>query len=670
MKVKKRMILWFLLLGLGVVGALPASLGDSARAEAISSHMPRVYGGRPDSAELLHGEFVHYLTGVASLAGFGLLFLLAALFASPWLFCAKLRPRLHPGNTNRSLRLLVGNSLVVIAGIGCLWFFSSSLHGELTLDQPGHLLYDAETSVDHLQQTIETINTTVVRFPDRTTPVQDVLNLTVDQVNQIATQSQTLQSSLQVGKDIVVPSKNITVYTRPGGRAYVANATWFCSNCATIQNQLINATLALQRYNGAINPTLDSLQVIGANVIRGKDRLRNATGSLSTSLTSTHQSIEDRQSDFNQYGLKWYEDVRQGLFTAIMCLPLASLLLIIVAQTKQQSWLYLTVGFFSWLVLVAFSFAFAVMLPVTTLISDGCVTLNYAELHLAEITDPVIDHSLQICVNTSSTDTVAESAFNLTSEFDVMESDYTSFDNLSNHVLQLDPASIGQQIQQGVLALGTLNIGHFGINDSQIDEYIVAMNHIIAQYSWPPAPTYTRSNLTMVDDSTPHACEEDHVAVLTYKYRALQLMDAEDIVNDFIGVGYGLGRRITSDFYSMRQKVDAAQESLNMIPPLLSQTFDDLRAIVQEIFWCGWLNDDYSRIKTGLCDRIPTDLGFISLTLLITLVASVPMIGQTMRQRPTTHDDESQYDQFGNLTVPQTHPTQLSTIPLSPAELR
>ena len=643
----------FLLLLLIVAASNPVSsllnaVPGAETAVQIYNHMPRIYGNRLDPSMVIGSSYADinnptmkaYAIGTAALTGFGLLFGVVSLLGGI-IFCIcrygcksckSCRCRCCAQTEKLSpIKLLVSvfiSSLLTVGSVATLWYYTMDLNAELISNTSGHLWGDAELTIDHSLQAIDLANSTIIGLPNRIVPVETDLQQTILAMQLIDVQTSQLISFLSLMAVEVDVATSITVAPRAAGAAYVSgDATWSCSNCASIHAQLQSTKGVIDSYRQGVNPTISSLQQVIDNVEKARSDLAKATNDISSQLTFYHGSVSDKTQSLKEKKkqiVDSYEPIGLAVLIALMCLPLGGFLAIVGGTYTKKGPAFCGAAVLAWLTLTLFSLGFAGFLPLTSGVSDGCVVLNYAETHLKELTSSsTVDDAVRQCLSNSSLAT--DLALNLTGQVRQLQEPYEADNNMTSHVSDLSLTPLTASMAACSAKLATLTTGSFAVNDSKIDDDIGQLNQIVAQYLTPPI-VYGRTTLETVDDTTPGATASQHDQVMTLKYSALQLMDGLVAVNAYVNDVKNNATVAALKFSALTLTVRSAQISLLEVPKLVNGVFDGLVASLVEIFWCGWLGDDYKSLKAGLCNRLTLDLGIISLTLFSSIITLVPTI--------------------------------------------
>jgi hypothetical protein len=680
----------------GVMG-LDSTVPGADVAESMSASMPRIYGGKLQPSEFtsLSGfsvsKVMPYLIGTAILGGFGALFFLIAVlsgagFCAGRYCCGKCGGKgpkdggYSPNEIRKPLMALGLLSLLSVGSVATLWVYMTSLGNEASSTQSGFLLGDLESTVDRTLSEIVSTNASLVALPADAGPMQAFLQLNLGEMAAIGAESAQLTASLNTMASQIYVNRTFVVPVRPGGVGLVSGATWVCTNCAAVHAQLLSTEATVVSYSSAIAPTVSALNKVLSNIQLGRSKLQNVTDSVSSELTSVYNTLTNDRANADDKRHQFfgqYDAEREGVTIAVMCLPLLAFVGIVAGAWLKKGWPLCGAAITAWLALALFSLAFMVFLPTASVVSDGCVVLNHAELDLANITSSEIDGAVNDCLVNSS---LAEpDALNFTGQVLAWQQQYGADTDMTQHIVALNLASLTASVTAAQTSLSSLSLlGSFGLNDSAIDQNIALLNGVVAQYLVPPV-TYSRATVASVDDSTPGASPTQHNQALQYKYTALLLMDSELVVGGFLAQVAQNATVASSVYTTLATTVLTVQQLLLEVPVLVLKLFQGLSNVLVQLFWCGWLGDAYRAIKHDVCDGLALDLGIIAMSLFVSIVLLTPVIvlaiiASKRVPNPTPTEPAAdpiaalfpqsfKYDEFGNVAgiAPPTTSTQLNT---------
>ena len=496
---------------------------------------------------------------------------------------------------------------------------------------------------------VELMDTSVATADGITTPVEGILNLTLNGTDYgiaIATLDNAI-STLEYGLDdantqfdtlnSLLSDNAEMVFTGYGDATYTASdLTLSCTFCVATDASLVSSELTHMENNfseiGGVlllyqASVVELDQALNLGIDGQFGLIYNSSKGLKTYLTEAEPALDqymDRLASFEIY--RYYGTI--GIFGFVF---IATVFTVLGLGTKGWSCFDNACGIYMGLAPLIF-LLFAVHLPFALIFGDSCKLMSDGE------TDPTgtlyWEEEIGLLMSACLANVSLTPLFNLTTALDYLNHDLplalesqdyiitTQIDALETTISGLSLSDLGWDLETDFydIASSTRDDLDDGLSDLNVI-YQAGCDNGGTEYSGYPVGGFTRANLDTLDlaniPDNPSGCD-DNLNIRKFKYDLLTLIDAETHVTQLLSDLQTTSAAISTALTSLAAEFDTScdGDTLGEVAENMTSATNQL-TVFKTVAYCGDVGTHYSSFKYSFCDTLATAVSYISLALLL-----------------------------------------------------
>lgn len=570
---------------------------SGSRVKLVRDAIPR-WGQIPqfDASSTTYFEDLAIYCAIPGVAIFAVTLIMWVVFSFAQCCCCKPNPA---GYTVRQIRVALFTagfcSLVVIAfcviGLLATEDFHTQLAGSNGIaDSSLSVLSDVNSFFDRIDANINNVSTLA-------TSLNSEVAANLASFTDLGTILPDLISNLTAFGAAIGAIDPITVAQQRPVDPSASPITIECSFCHTLEDTIDSLASSLDSSVTPVYSQIDQLKLdVQSEVVDAVATIQSAVADASSQVNDINDKVDSYTSDVDTAhdDIETWETRRRPVVLVIFLLPLVAVVLFWVASFgfRKEGWtkLLVHIAFFSGMIMWLM---FAIHMPLSLLVADGCNYIDYSEINLSDRT------SLSTTVAVPLTACLAKQnildALNVSSELNFADAivfpsvpdidtllNFTGLETMEAEVNGMDLSSFPEyDPNDKYTALQGLN------NYTNVSPY----------YNY-----YTLANVSDVIVYTLYGSDAD--AVQTQQNIVLTDLAAETQINNTLAQARANLTQLVSQYNLL---VNLTKIVLYTDVPRLEATIDPLIAAGQTALsdaYCSPIDDDYYEIKGTVCKDI------------------------------------------------------------------